>query len=386
MTVDRLLRTSERNMFNRCRWQHGYAYAQRLKPNMESAPLRFGTLIHRALEDYYMTPVERRRRKLPREAAAPSDTFLKMYDAEVARTQREIRGWNEDDRQWEELRDVGMFMLNEYVKRYAGDPTEWVTLATEQTFRYPIVTPTGADPLPSMSPTVYVGTFDRVLYNRRSHTLWLGDYKTTKSDPTKVSHLVLDEQAGAYWAFAPPWLVESAPAALQAQIRRQLRHLPPSVRDRVVDDDGQLKFAGILYDFMRKPTLGTIERDYGTGPKRRKQDENGHYLNRDGSVSKQQPLPLFHREHVYRDEYDRAHVIERIYHNAVEIGLIRAGEIELTKSPDMFHCRMCAYNDMCELHETGGDWIAYRDATTHKWDPYNAHAIENEAHGDSDEA
>jgi len=364
----RMLRTSERSMFNRCRFQHDFAYEQRIKPKVESPALRFGTLIHQALELYYMTPAERRRRKLPQHPNSPADTFEQLYDAELKRTEREMN-WRDEDGTWADAREIGVAMLTGYVERWRDNDKQWITLATEQTFRTPIIVPEGQPPLPDLAPTVYVGTFDRVLLDRRQMRLYLGDYKTTKNDPTKTKHLMMDEQAGAYWAFAPVWLHESAPAALQAQIRRQLRTIPPSVRKRLLSDDGELQFAGILYDFMRKGL-----------PDSRPTNSAGHHLNKDGSVSKQQPPPLFHRETVYRDEADRQHVIQRVYEDACEIGQVRAGELPAKKSPDIFHCRLCAYYEMCELHETGADWTAYRDATTTTWDPFDAHELEDDAH------
>lgn len=361
---DLKLRTSERTMFNRCRWQHHMSYNLHLKPRREAPALRFGTLIHASLERYY-TPVVKGRKRIH-----PATTFEILYHEEIAKTLADWPQWRDENDEWHDYLALGMTMLKGYVDRWEDQDAEYLTLATEQTFQSPINHPgMGDDLYPAMSPRIYVGTFDRVLYHKPTRRLLLGDFKTTKSDPTKVGHLALDEQAGAYWAIAPLWLHESAPAALQAKIARRLRALPPSVRKHVVNDDGQLRFDGILYDFMRKGL-----------PDERPTNAEGHYLNKDGSVSKIQPAPLFHRETVYRDAADRERVLERVWQDAVEIGEVRAGLMALKKSPDFFHCQMCSYKDICELHETGSDWEAMAKSTMTTWNPYSAHALEDDAH------
>ena len=367
-TKTALLRTSERTLFNRCRFSHHLSYNIHLTPKREAPALRFGTLIHAALERYY-TPLPKGTK---RQRIHPATIFQTLYAEELTRTREAWPEWRDDDGEWHDYLALGVAMLEGYVKRWSAQDDEYIVLATEQTFQTPIVFPdqwNGANLAPKASPRTYVGTFDRILYDKVNRRLLLGDYKTTKSDPTKTGHLALDEQAGAYWAMAPRWLHESAPAALQAKIRRRLRALPPSVRRAVTDDDGRLRFDGILYDFLRKGL-----------PDERPTDSEGHSLNKDGSVSKMQPTPLFHRETVYRDAGDRAHVLERVWQDAVEIGQVREGTLALKKSPDYFHCLNCQFKDLCELHETGNDWEAMAKVTMTGWDPFSAHSIQDDAH------
>ena len=361
-----MLRTSERSVLNRCRFQHDLSYTHYLKPRIEAPPLRFGTLVHQALEVYY-TPHGSRRRKPPEHPAA---TFEKLYAAELERTARELPNWRDDDDVWHTHLQLGIVMLEGYVDRWLEQDKEYVTLATEQTFQYPIIIPSGEPPLPSLAPRIYVGTFDRVLFHRPTKRLLLGDFKTTKDNPlSRAKHLTLDEQAGAYWAYAPLWLREAAPEALQAQIRRRVRALPPVQRRAAMDAQGNLKFDGILYDFLSKRLADD-----------RPLNRDGQALNKDGTISKRQPAPRYHRELVFRDEHDRREVMQRIYEDAIEIGQLRSGELAVKKSPDQFHCMMCPFTDQCELHETGADWRSYQKATTFTYDPYSAHAITEDEH------
>jgi PD-(D/E)XK nuclease superfamily len=367
---DELLRTSERLMFNRCRWQHDMAYTRRLQPKRAAPALRFGTLIHRALELHYQPRPVQSKRKRPSLPAL----FEIEYHRELAQTQEDWPNWRDDNDEWHTFLALGVAMLTGYAERWAEQDKEYITLATEQTFQYPIIQPEqslkAGELMPATSPTTYVGTLDRVLYHRPTRRLLFGDYKTTGTDPTKVSHLALDDQAGAYWAIAPAWLAHGAPDALRRRIDRRVQALPASARRAVLDrETGMLRFDGILYDFLYKRL-----------PDERPKNKDHQSLNQDGSISKMQPLPLFHRETVYRDAADRKQVIQRIYDDAAEIGAVRAGSMRLKKSPDMYHCRFCAYRDICELHETGSDWQAMADVTMHTWNPYDAHEITDAAH------
>lgn len=362
-----LLRTSERSVLNRCRFQHHLTYTRQLKPKLEAPPLRFGTLIHKALELYYDPAKAKNRRP------KPAATFERLYREDFERTTRELPDWRDDNDVWHSHLELGISMLDGYVEKWTDQDDEYITLAVEQTFQYPIILPAHLaveeDERNDEAPTTYVGTLDRILYHQTSKRLLFGDYKTTKTDPTKTKYLALDEQAGAYWAIAPPWLRERAPAALRAAIRARVQELPPAVRKRVLTPEGDLRFQGILYDFLKKSL-----------PDERPVNKDGYALNKDRTVSKQQPGPLYAREVVLRDEHDRAKVIERIYEDAVEIGRIRSGEMSHKKSPDKFHCQFCAFTDQCELEETGSDWKSYERATTRSWDPYAAHEIEDDEH------
>jgi hypothetical protein len=71
-----LVRTSERGAFNRCRWAWNMSYNERLRQRRDRPVLRFGTLIHAALADYYV--VGRRR------GPDPIKAFIKHYEKDVA--------------------------------------------------------------------------------------------------------------------------------------------------------------------------------------------------------------------------------------------------------------------------------------------------------------
>lgn len=391
------LRTSERSNLNRCRQRWSWGYNDLLRPRREAPALRFGTLIHRALEHYYGPKNQARRKPIH-----PARTFARLFDEELEQTQKEWLQWRDEDDEWHTYRELGIAMLKGYLEEFGPRDEEYIVLAVEQRFQIPIVVPKGSVALTYPSPTLYVGTFDRVLYHLPSRRLLFGDYKTTKNDPTKTKHLNLDEQAGAYWAYGPLWLATEAAAPLRRHMAAAVAHLPASHR-RAVEE---LRFDGILYDFLKKDLpddrpvneegyavnkpkkevlvakckkeglpweglrvdemIDVIDQTFGEGWAHR-------YL---GEVSKKQPGPLFHREIAFRDEADRVNVMKRIYEDAHEIGLMRTGKLAIKKSPDRFICIGCPFIDQCELHETGADWEAFRDAIMEQWDPYATYEID----------
>lgn len=369
-TYQELLRTSERSTLNRCRQRWHWGYVDLLRPIREAPALRFGTLIHKALEIWYNPNLPERtkaltnlqlNRRTNKRGPKLSEIFAALFDEELEQTTREWPKWRDEDDEWHNYRELGEAMLEGYVAEFHEQDKEYIVLAVEQRFQTKIRVPRGEDSLAPPSPTLYVGTFDKLLYHLPSRRLLFGDYKTTKNDPTKNSHLALDEQAGAYWAYGPSWIRSEAPPSLHKQMRDAVAHLPLTHR-QAVDD---LRFDGILYDFLKKSL-----------PDDRPVNAEGHVLNKNGTVSKRQPGPLFYREPVFRDVGDRRNVLRRIYEDAKEIGMMRNDELAIKKSPDRFICIGCQFIDMCELHETGANWKAFRDGMYQMWNPYDTYYID----------
>lgn len=348
-----LVRTSERSNAKRCKWLWDRGYNDRLKPIQEAPALRFGTLVHAALEERY--PIGKRR------GPHPARVFEKLYEADLKQAERDWGTFADDE--WVEALDLGVYMLEGYVDKYGKDE-EWEVIASEMTFQVPVYIPDdfdapllmallnrgvitqkqveGKEPL-----FYYVGTMDGVWKNRMDGRIRVIDYKTTKNDAVKEGQgkLKLDEQGTAYWTWGCDWLINEkilGPRQVQA-------------------------LDGMLYTFLRK-----AKRDD------RDQDADGQYLNKDGSVSKNQPSPRFHRELIYRSESEREKARERVVHEVLEMLAMRNGVLAVYKNPETGsngHCGWCPMRDICELHEAGADWELLRDATMTTWEPYDAHEI-----------
>jgi hypothetical protein len=349
-----MVRTSERSSFKRCVQQWQWGYVEGLKPRDEAPALRFGSLVHKALEVRYPPGIKR--------GPKPAETFEKAYHAELKEAEK-LWGFRDADEEWESALDLGVDMLEAYVEEYGRDE-EWEVIASEMTFKVPIYTPFIERPgegegylqldgsLSARKRVLfyYVGTMDGVWKSRMDGGVRINDYKTTKGDPERESEgKTFDEQSTAYWTWGVDWLIKK----------------------KILKPKDQEALDGMLYTFLRK-----AKRD------ERPQNADGYYLNKDGSVSQKQPPSLFHRALIYRGETDRENARQRATEDAMEMARVRRGDRAVTKSPgtgypDM-QCKACQFRDMCELHEVGADWEALRDAMMTIWNPYDAHEVKEE--------
>lgn len=314
-----MIRTSERTAFKACRQRWWWQYVEGLRPKVSGPALRFGTLAHAALEARYPKGVKR--------GPSPAKTFGKLYEEETAEAER--FGWRDEEGKWLEAGALGVALLGAFVDEFGNDE-RYEVIASEQTFITPFIDSRGkhvAD---------YVGTVDGVWQDRTDGAILFCEWKTAAQIWSQF--LMLDEQAGAYWTFAPEWLQQQGYLDRPADLR------------------------GVLYTFLRKAM-----------PDDRPRNADGLALNKDGTVSRRQQAPLFHRELVYRSEADREMVRQRTEAELREMRLIRAGKLSVYKTPGQRTCMGCSFRDMCELHEAGADWELIRDATMETCDPYEAH-------------
>jgi hypothetical protein len=351
-----LLRTSERSTFKRCLWQWERTYGDKLKPIQEHPALKFGTLVHAALEVRYPPGIKR--------GPKPAETFEKLFAAERKDAEHTWKMKVDDD--WDDALGVGIDMLELYIEKYGRDE-DWKVIQSEMTFKVPVYIrresmPLITDDLLRLAGVTkaqaegkkplfwYVGTMDGVWENRMDGGVRVQDYKTTGKDPTKeaAGKSSLDEQGTAYWTWGVDFLI------MKKLLKpRQLQELD-----------------GMLYTFLRKG-----KRDP------RDQNAQGLYLNQDGTVSKKQPPPMFHRELVYRSEVERDKARERAVIEVLLMMAHRRGVLPIFKTPEtgqMGHCGFCPVRDLCELHESGDDWRLMQRSSMAAWDPYDAHEIEEE--------
>lgn len=307
------LSVSQRRAFKKCPWSWSWGYLKRLEPKSSAPPLRFGSLIHAALEAYYIPGVKR--------GPHPAKTFRRLYDAELE--SQLAMGWRDDDGVWLDARDLGVAMLRGYVEHYDGDK-EWRVLATEHPFEVPVLNRNGKHVANA------IGVLDGIWQHRVTKDIAIVDHKAVAQVSTRW--LTMDDQSGQYWTFGPEWLYEKG------------------ILDR---DRHQLAY--VLFNFLRKAK-----------PDDRPVNANGERLNQDGSVSKNQPAPYFVRHKSYRDGYDREMMKQRTADEAELILATSAGRLPLIKSPGQFTCNTCAVAEICELHEVGQDYMAMAKAILRK--------------------
>lgn len=324
MLEEMMLRTSERTSFKKCRMQWKWGYKDRLSANTPNRHLRLGLLAHEALAKFYKPGVKR--------GPHPAKTFAKLADADIEEHGPMIFKDSEDPDKRMEGKELGLAMLNGYIDLYGKDE-RYEVISPEMPFELDVHDGEGEYMF------TYVGTMDGCIKDRVTGKIGLIEHKTG-ARLTIPAPLALDEQAGSYWAYAPDFLTSLG----------------------VLEEGEELDF--ILYNFLRKAL-----------PDARPKDAEGYCLNMDGTRSKRQPNPLYRREQVFRSAHDRATLMRRAMQEAKEIRKARAGKLAIYKNPGD-HCNWCAFRDMCEVHETGSDWRAIRDATFTKWDPYEVHDAE----------
>ena len=324
MSEPAIIRTSERLAFKRCptRWHWGWRMGLVPKGEIANA-LWFGTGIHYALAEWYCGPGAKR-------GPHPSETWEKWV-GDSLRYMRTATSDNYQEDKYIEARALGTAMLSGYISLYGNDDS-WSVIAPETSFQISIPSRSGNRIL-----ATYAGTFDLVYRDLKDDRIRLGEHKTAKIIDTK--HLPLDDQAGSYWAVA----------------------------STILENTGELKKGEVIesinYNFLRKAL-----------PDERPKNGLGQRLNKNGTVSKIQPPPLFLREEVYRSPRERSNQIERIAAEASWMNAIRTGKAPLYKTPTRDCSWDCSFYEMCLLHERGGnDWRDYKKEMYKVEDPYSAH-------------
>lgn len=318
--TDILLRTSERAAFKRCQQRWYWGFREGLKPNgTEKQPLWFGTGFHLAFAEWYIPGSERGR--------DPRETWAEY----VGESRETVRLYNaEGEAEFENALALGTSMLGHYLDTYGDDP-DWRMIAPEQTFRVYIEDPDE----PGKTLLVYVGTFDGIYQNVKTGKYWILEHKTASQIITK--HLVLDDQAGSYLLVGNMVLEELGIAA---------------------------KVTGIMYNFLAKRKASDKPRD-----------DQGRYLNKDGSVSKVQPAKTLQREPVTRTKREKNSMLSRIQNEGIQMEPFRTGELELMKNPTKDCSWDCDFFDLCQVHESGGDVEEFKRQVFHVEDPYMDHRL-----------
>jgi hypothetical protein len=322
-----MVRTSERTSFRRCRQRWWWGWREGLKAPFRANSLWFGEGIHFALAAYYKQGTRR--------GPHPAETFSKWVGLESRRIFTKPNP-DVDETEIVEAKALGVGMLEAYVEKYAGDPN-FEFIVTEQPFQRPVSMKDNS--LWALAQRtlefLYCGTFDGV-FRDHDGKIWLIEHKTAKQISTL--HLPLDDQAGSYWLVA-------------TDVLRRLKLIGPKEQ-----------IEGIRYNFLRKAL-----------PDSREVNAEGMRLNKDGSVSKSQPAALFLREPVFRFPGERRTQLSRIQDEAVEMALVKAGVLPVTKNPTKDCAYDCQFFQMCQLHESGDDWQSYRDMMYTVEDPYSDH-------------
>lgn len=231
-----------------------------------------------------------------------------------------------------EQRALGLAMAAAYDKRYGSDPGINV-LDVEVPLEFEIRDSHGKlIAKHKLKPDM--------IYTDADGGVWLMEHKTAKQ--IRLGHLVIDDQARPYAAMA------------EIALRRA----------GLITPDQQ--FRGVMYNFLRKAL-----------PDERPTNEKGQCLNKNGTVSKSQPSPIFVRYPVTLTRRGKTIALARLQNEAVQITeytrAIRSKRLHpdhLMKTPHSSCEKLCQYFTMCVVEEQGGNITEMRKNLYVKRDPY----------------
>lgn len=320
-----LLRNSERQDFKRCpmRWQ--WRWNEGLVPvQFSTGPLVFGTFGHLSLAEWYIPGNKRGIHPAETWDIITKDYFDAVKNESAKYIDDEIEGT------WEDARELGRIILENYVKEYGNDD-HWEVLWVERPGHQPIPHPLGKQFPPIVD---YCYTMDLII---RDHMVGgrirYVDHKFVKS--VQTDHLWIDDQNGGYLAIGTHEL-------RRAGIIRPKE----AVRD-------------LVYNFVRKAK-----------PPDKPRNKFGEYLNKDGSIMKRPPPPYFERIVISKTAEERNSQIRAIGNEALHMKAIRRGKLPLFKTPTR-DCKWdCSFFELCQVHESGGDVEDMKQMVFQRKDPY----------------
>lgn len=331
-----VIRSHERMTYKRCPKQWYWKWRRGLTPKAKSfGALDLGTWTHTAMENWYVAGGIRQ--------GILADHFTTTADAAIADAQR-VGAPDHQIEKAEELAALGEAMCKSYEKHY-GQDEDLEVIGTEIPLEFTFPDHRGR------LAAKHLLKPDMLILVKSTGGIWLWENKTAKSIQTE--HLVIDDQARPYGAMAERALKEAG----------------------VIGRKDALE--GIMYNFLRKAF-----------PDERTKNALGQSLNKDGSISKSQPAPLFLRHPVYMSTEAKRITLSRLRAETLMITAVaqevRSGKIDpadIPKTPHKSCPRFCDYFTMCHTEESGGN-IKLMERTMYTvQDPYTYGGTTDELKG-----
>lgn len=316
-----IITMSERRDLKRCLFRWWWRYREGLDSRNLNEKLWFGIGIHEALAVYFGKGTRRYLSKA-------LDVWHAYCDDDELSQAVRMRGKLEDPAEYTLARDLGAVMLKGHHETWNGS-RDLDVIITEQEFSIPIPSIYSGEGLAGR----FCSTFDGVARDKRHDRIVLLEHKTAAN--VSPRGLEVNEQGTAYNAAANLILHEMGLISKKEEIDY------------------------ILWNILAKRL-----------PDERPTNREGLSLNKDGSISKQQPAPLFYREPVYRTRGERINVMHAIASELEHIRAYKEGELPLTKNHTEDCSWDCSFYNMCLLHDQNADWEEFRDAMFQIKDPY----------------
>lgn len=311
MTVSELpmIRSHERMDYKRCPKKWYWKWRMGLTPRaITFGALELGTWVHYALSEWYGKGFERN--------GILSDHFNHIANADIAIAHDANVPQYVLDKA-EELALLGLSMVTAYEQHYDTDESVYV-IGAELPLEFTI-----SD---SNDNVVAVHRLKPdLVYKDEYDDVWLMEHKTAAQ--IRTEHLAIDDQARPYGAMAGAGL-------------RKLG---------VITDD--CRFRGVMYNFLRKGLSDD-----------RETDSHGRALNKNGTVSRRQPAPLFVRHPVHLTQAAKVMALKRLQQDTIAVTALTQALRERTidpaylpKTPHNSCPKTCQYFTMCVAEEQGSD-------------------------------
>jgi hypothetical protein len=307
-----VVRSHERMTHKRCPRQWYWKWRRGLVPKRKAfGALDLGTWVHNALEGWYV-PGSVREGTLYMH-------FNTWANLAIQAARREGAPAEVLDKA-EELACLGEAMCKSYEAHY-GQDDDIEVLGTEIPLEFTFPDHRGR------LAAKHLLKPDMVVVFKSTGQIWVWENKTAASLHGCTEHLVIDDQARPYGAMAERALKEAGVIGRKDEVQ------------------------GIMYNFMRKAF-----------PDERWVDAEGRALNKNGTVSKKQPAPLFLRHPVRMTVAAKRITLSRLRAETLEITAlaqaVRRHEIDpmdLKKTPHKSCPKFCDYFAMCASEEGGGN-------------------------------
>lgn len=328
---------------------------------MARGALTFGSMAHNALEAWY-PPGNKR-------GVHPAETFAKLYHEQ----QSDYDQWDEEGNSVNAL-DLGVGMMNHYVEHW-GEDSHLEIIQPEMTFAIDVYDKAGR------YLCTFVGTIDGPARNKQTGRVVLLEHKTAKSLQEIHINSQYGEQGLGYWWAATMWL-------------RHLGELGPdelidgvmfNVLRKALKDERPVNAQGHHLNKPKKDALvaAVLAANPSAAPakvKKAKVDDLMEWLEdhgidpaQFGEPSKNQPPPYFDRQELILGTAELQNYATRLRSEAYEMALVRKGKLPIYKNPSADCSWKCAFKDVCEVHEMGGDWEGMLEFDFKPWDPYADH-------------
>jgi hypothetical protein len=321
-----LVRSHERMDYKRCPTKWYWKWRVGLVPVAKTfGALDLGTWAHYAFEHWYGMGYKRNGDLVEHFRIAVDAAIRSAVEAQAPL-------WVLD--QAEELAALGEAMMIAYQRFYGADKSVYV-LAVEIPLEFSI-----PDPVTGEVIAIHKLKPDMV-YRDTQRDVWLMENKTAAQ--IRTEHLVIDDQARPYGAMAERAL-------------RKLGIIPEKA-----------EFKGIMYNFIRKAL-----------PDEREMNKEGKYLNKNGTVSKRQPTPLFLRYPVKLTRPAKVRTLERVRAETILLTTLttalrnkRIDPRDLPKTPHSSCSKTCQFFTMCVADEQGTDIRDMQQNMYVRQDPYD---------------